>query len=222
MKRTLCTFVGPLVLIGSIFLGCSSSQVEYIKKNPEFLKPNLWARSFVEAWGQPDEVMAYQDFRNKQYSSFGMIGGSSDRFSGFSSGQSYTPTTVVWIYRSHNKALFFEQGDWLNIPRHALSTLVWKLVGWQNLTSDQATKPQESAPQIPTTPTPATPSMGVEMIVTVIWTFANIRSGAGNEFAVVTTVKQGDRLTVIGEKQEWLNVRLEDGKEGWINSGVVK
>ena len=211
MKRTVCIFIVPLILIGSFLLGCSSSQVNYIKKNPDFLKPNLWARSFVEAWGPPDEVMAYQDFRNKQYSSFGVIGGSSDGFSGFSSGQSYTPTTVVWIYRSHNKALFFEQGDWLNIPRHALSTLVWKLVGWQNLTRDQTTKPQVTPP-----------SSGETTLVTVIWTSANIRSGAGNEFAVMTTVKQGDKLTVIGESGEWFNVRLENGQEGWIKNTVVK
>ncbi len=58
--------------------------------------------------------------------------------------------------------------------------------------------------------------------VVVTWTSANIRSGAGNEFPVVTTVKRGDRLTLIGEDREWFNVRLEDGKEGWINSRVVK
>jgi hypothetical protein len=77
--------------------------------------------------------------------------------------------------------------------------------------SDQTTKPQLTPPSSSTT-----------NIVTVIWTSANIRSGAGNEFPIVTTVKQGDRLTVIGEHREWFNVRLEDGKEGWINSGVVK
>jgi len=63
---------------------------------------------------------------------------------------------------------------------------------------------------------------GKTNIVTVTWTSANIRSGAGNEFPVVKTVKQGDKLTVVGEDREWFNVRLEDGKEGWINSRVVK
>jgi N-acetylmuramoyl-L-alanine amidase len=36
------------------------------------------------------------------------------------------------------------------------------------------------------------------------------------------TVNKGDKLTIIGERGEWFNVRLEDGKEGWINSRVVK
>jgi hypothetical protein len=222
MKRTPYISIVPLILIGTILFGCSSGQVKYIKNNPNFLKPGLWARAFVEAWGPPDEVTAYQDFRNKQYLSFGAIGGSSDRFSGFSSGSSYTPTTVVWIYRKQNKALFFEQGDWLNIPRHALSTLVWKLVGWQNLTPNQTTSPQVTATQEPTTSIPVTPPIIGEKIVTVSWTFANIRSGAGGDHPVVATVKQGDKLTVIGESGEWFNVLLESGQQGWISNGVVE
>jgi hypothetical protein len=84
--------------------------------------------------------------------------------------------------------------------------------------SDQTTKPQLTPPEKPTISPPVTSST----VVTVTWTSANIRSGAGNEFPVVTTVKKGDRLTVIGEDREWFNVRSEDGKEGWINSRVVK
>jgi uncharacterized protein YgiM (DUF1202 family) len=38
----------------------------------------------------------------------------------------------------------------------------------------------------------------------------------------LTTVNKGDRLTIIGERGEWFNVRLGDRKEGWINSRVVK
>lgn len=88
--------------------------------------------------------------------------------------------------------------------------------------SDQIPKPRITKPEEPITLTPVTPSSGPTSIVTVTWTSANIRSGAGNEFPLVTTVKQGDRLTVIGEHGEWFNVRLEDGKEGWIKSRVVK
>jgi uncharacterized protein YgiM (DUF1202 family) len=66
------------------------------------------------------------------------------------------------------------------------------------------------------------PSSGTTTVVTVTWTSANIRSGAENEFPVLMTVNKGDKLTVIGERGEWFNVRLEDGKEGWINSRAVK
>ncbi len=58
--------------------------------------------------------------------------------------------------------------------------------------------------------------------VTVIGTFANIRSGAGNNFSIVTTVKQGEKLILLGEYGEWLNVRLENGQEGWIDNRFAK
>jgi len=88
--------------------------------------------------------------------------------------------------------------------------------------TDLPTKPKVPPPEKPTTSTPVTPSMGAEKIVTVTWTFANIRLGAGNEYPVVTTVKQGDKLTVIGESGEWFNVQVEGGQQGWISNRVVK
>jgi hypothetical protein len=88
--------------------------------------------------------------------------------------------------------------------------------------SDQTPKPRITRPEEPITSTPVTPSSGPANIVTIIWTSANIRSGAGKEFPVVTIVKKGDKLIVIGESGEWLNVRLENGQEGWISSRVVK
>lgn len=92
----------------------------------------------------------------------------------------------------------------------------------QQLLTDLPTKPKVPPSEKPTTSTPVTPSMGAEKIVTVTWTFANIRSGAGNDYPVVATVKQGDKLVVIGESWEWFNVQLQDGKKGWISSRVVK
>ena len=88
--------------------------------------------------------------------------------------------------------------------------------------NDTPRKPQVTPPETPTRVTPATPSPGTAHILTVNWTFANIRAGAGDNYPVVTTVKQGDKLTVIGESGEWFNVRLENGQEGWISNKVVK
>ena len=59
-------------------------------------------------------------------------------------------------------------------------------------------------------------------LVTVTWSFANIRSGVGNDYPVVKYVKQGDKLTVIGESGDWFNVRFENGQQGWISNRVVK
>jgi hypothetical protein len=74
-------------------------------------------------------------------------------------------------------------------------------------------KPQGT---LPTGPTQA------PNIVIVTGTFANIRSGAGDEFPIVTAVRRGDKLILLGESGEWLNVRLENGQEGWINCRFVK
>jgi hypothetical protein len=59
-------------------------------------------------------------------------------------------------------------------------------------------------------------------ILIVTGTSANIRLGAGNDFPIVNTVKQGDRLILIGEFGEWFNVRLENGQEGWISNKFAK
>lgn len=79
-----------------------------------------------------------------------------------------------------------------------------------------------SIPEKPMPSTVVTPSLGTLNTITVTWTSANIRSGAGNNYPVITTVKQGDMLTVIGEYVDWFNVRLENGQQGWISNRVVK
>ncbi len=61
-----------------------------------------------------------------------------------------------------------------------------------------------------------------EKIVTVTWTFVIIRSGARNNYPIVTTVNQGDKLTMIGESGKWFHVRLENGQQGWVSNRVVK
>jgi len=58
--------------------------------------------------------------------------------------------------------------------------------------------------------------------LTVIGTFANIRTGAGNEFPILTIVKKGDKLILLGEYEDWFHVRLENGQEGWISNKFIK
>lgn len=86
---------------------------------------------------------------------------------------------------------------------------------------DTPSKYQPSLPEIPQMNKSVTSEARTNIII-VTGTAANIRSGAGNEFLIVTTVKQGDKLVLLGEHGEWFNVRLENGKEGWINSRFIK
>ena len=65
------------------------------------------------------------------------------------------------------------------------------------------------------------PPSGKNLVI-VTWTLANIRSGVGNDYPVVKFVQQGDKLTVIGASGDWLNVRFENGRQGWISNRVVK
>ncbi len=80
--------------------------------------------------------------------------------------------------------------------------------------------PQES--QVPLSEKSSTSLPVSTNIVIVTGTFANIRSGAGNNFSIVATVKQGEKLILLGEYGEWFNVRLENGQEGWIDNRFAK
>ncbi len=82
-------------------------------------------------------------------------------------------------------------------------------------------KAEAIPPEKPMTPIQATPAPEKNKI-TIIGTFANVRSGAGDEFSIVTIVKQGEKLILLGEYGEWYHVRLENGQEGWVKSRFVK
>ena len=111
-------------------------------------------------------------------------------------------TQIQWVYSSHSRAahMFFSYSKDIELYFRD-----GKLIRF----------PAGAIGRIP-------PSSGTTTVVTVTWTSANFRSGPGNEFPVLITVNKGDKLTIIGERGEWFNVRLEDGKEGWINSRAVK
>ncbi len=86
---------------------------------------------------------------------------------------------------------------------------------------ESTTKPQVIPTEKPKISISVTPPQ-VTNFVTVTGTSANTRSGAGNEFPAITIVKQGDKLILLGEYGEWVNVRLENGPEGWINRKFAK
>ena len=147
MKRTVYIIIVLLILIGSILSGCTGSNVTYIQENPNLLRPGLYARAFLEAWGQPDETMAYQDYQAQYHYSGASISGSSRQFSGFAISGSVTPTTVVWIYRNQKKALYFQEKTLLNQnPGPIEAVKLWRLVGWENLTGELTTKPKVTLP----------------------------------------------------------------------------
>ena len=61
-----------------------------------------------------------------------------------------------------------------------------------------------------------------EVTATVTAQRLNVRDGPGANFAIVTTVRQGDLLPVLGRNADcsWVNVVTDDG-EGWVSTGFV-
>jgi spore germination protein YaaH len=50
---------------------------------------------------------------------------------------------------------------------------------------------------------------------------ANIRSGPGTNYEIITQMVKNARLPALAHWQNWYKVRLFDGTEGWISSGIV-
>ena len=45
---------------------------------------------------------------------------------------------------------------------------------------------------------------------------ANLRSGAGGSHRIIAMLKAGTPVTFLNEEKGWVEVKLEDGKTGWI------
>ena len=78
-----------------------------------------------------------------------------------------------------------------------------------------ATAPQkvEPAPESVTPP---------PLMVSVIASVVNVRSGPGMKNKVITTVRKGDELELLDETGSWCNVKLSNGVEGWIYKKLVR
>jgi SH3-like domain-containing protein len=50
---------------------------------------------------------------------------------------------------------------------------------------------------------------------------ANFREGAGTSMRILRVLRQGARLEILEERNDWLRVRLDDGQEGWVAASVT-
>jgi uncharacterized protein YgiM (DUF1202 family) len=78
------------------------------------------------------------------------------------------------------------------------------------------------APSVPLVNLPVTFGTTVSNGV-VSATFLNVRAGPSAGFGVVGTLGNGDAVTLIGrtEDSQWLQVRLSNGVEGWVNANFI-
>src|SRR5215467_243152 len=51
---------------------------------------------------------------------------------------------------------------------------------------------------------------------------ANVRSGPGTGYSVLVTAPEGTTFTLLATQQGWHKIRLGDGRDGWISSGVAQ
>lgn len=81
--------------------------------------------------------------------------------------------------------------------------------------------PTDTPTRTPTpTPTAIPPITGIIEAQEAV----NLREGPGLSFGEFVTLNPGISVIVLGTSEDgnWLNVRLEDGREGWLRSELVK
>jgi hypothetical protein len=78
-----------------------------------------------------------------------------------------------------------------------------------------ATAKPSPSPSAPPSPKASLPQAEVK------WASVNLREGPGTNYKVVGTVKKGTSLGILEEKNDWLHIRLEDGKEAWISKAAT-
>lgn len=80
----------------------------------------------------------------------------------------------------------------------------------------------------PLTPTPSntytpSPTPPVTGIVASLQT-VNVRQGPGVNFSAIRALTPGTGVEVLGQNEDgrWLNIKMEDGTEGWIAAGLLR
>ena len=50
----------------------------------------------------------------------------------------------------------------------------------------------------------------------------NLRTGPGTQYRIVGVMQTGDGVSILKRAENWTQIRLEDGKEGWIPVGYLQ
>ena len=56
---------------------------------------------------------------------------------------------------------------------------------------------------------------------TVTTSVLNVRTGAGTNYSIMSKVYKGDTLEVIGSLNGWYNIKLSNGKTGWVSGDYL-
>ncbi len=66
------------------------------------------------------------------------------------------------------------------------------------------------------------PTASLADTVTVTVSRGNVRAGPGVTHRVLTSVPQGATFSILATKQGWHQIRLNDGRNGWIAGSIVQ
>lgn len=80
--------------------------------------------------------------------------------------------------------------------------------------------PVPPTPSDTPTPTEIPPIMGIVASMNTV----NVREGPGVGFSAFDAVRPGTSVEVLGQNADgdWLNIKLEDGREGWISTTLIR
>jgi SH3 domain protein len=49
----------------------------------------------------------------------------------------------------------------------------------------------------------------------------NMRAGPGLQYRIVKVLQSGDQVARLAVREDWIHVRAQDGKDGWVPSGYI-
>lgn len=121
------------------------------------------------------------------------------------------------------KTYVVKSGDTLFAIARNEKVTVNELKTWNKLTTDSLFIGQKlsinSAGKVETKPT--TPVENVTIKVGVVKaTSLNVRSAAGTNNNIVGSVKNGDQVTILEEKNDWAYIEFQ-GKKGWVSADFL-
>lgn len=101
--------------------------------------------------------------------------------------------------------------------RHAIVVLIL-------LTACTQSPAPVAPPATPPPPKPGTEQARGESVARTVYVTAsalNVREEPSTDAEVVTQLKKDAQLTVVGSDESWLQVRLADGRSGWVAERFV-
>jgi N-acetylmuramoyl-L-alanine amidase len=127
---------------------------------------------------------------------------------------------VTQVKKGDKLEIIGQEGEWYEINTKN-GQRGW-VAGWLVSFKTSSNTPSNTPNPTPNTPTPNTPSTNnppvnsQEQVVLVTGSVVNIRQGPSISHPVISQVKGGTELKVISQQGDWLNIRLNNGSQGWI------